>query len=172
MAITFYNILILPLFCSFFLLLPSANSINFHIPRFDPNADDILYQGDAAASVGAIEFNKINYLCRVGWATYAEGVRLWDSNTGKLSDFTSRFSVTIDTQGSSTYGHGVAFFLASVGSQIPPNSAGGFLGLFNTTTSDSSTNQIVLVEFDTFSNPEWDPSVEHVGIVITVSRST
>ncbi|EOX91878.1 Concanavalin A-like lectin protein kinase family protein, putative [Theobroma cacao] len=134
------------------------------IPRFDPNANDILYEGDAAASVGAIEFNKINYLCRVGWATYAESVRLWDSNTGKLSDFTSRFSVTIDTQNSSTYGHGVAFFLAPVGSQIPPNIAGGFLGLFNTTTSDLSTNQIIMVEFDTFPNPEWDPSVVHVGI--------
>ncbi|KAK6287653.1 hypothetical protein POUND7_013832 [Theobroma cacao] len=164
MAIAFCNILILHLFCSLFLLLPSANSINFSIPRFDPNANDILYEGDAAASVGAIEFNKINYLCRVGWATYAESVRLWDSNTGKLSDFTSRFSVTIDTQNSSTYGHGVAFFLAPVGSQIPPNIAGGFLGLFNTTTSDLSTNQIIMVEFDTFPNPEWDPSVVHVGI--------
>ncbi|XVF59133.1 hypothetical protein PTKIN_Ptkin07bG0251000 [Pterospermum kingtungense] len=140
------------------------DSINFNIPRFDPNSNDILYQGDAVASVGAIEFNKVNYLSRVGWATYAERVRLWDSNTGKLSDFTSRFRVTIDTQGSSTYGHGVAFFLAPVGSQIPPNSAGGFLGLFNTTTSDLSTNQIVMVEFDSFPNPEWDPPVEHVGI--------
>ncbi|KAF3440202.1 hypothetical protein FNV43_RR18483 [Rhamnella rubrinervis] len=55
-------------------------------------------------------------------------------------------------------------FLAPQGFQIPPNSAGGFLGLFNTTTSDSSQNQIVLVEFDSFSNPEWDPPIEHVGI--------
>ncbi|XVE83033.1 hypothetical protein DITRI_Ditri16bG0054300 [Diplodiscus trichospermus] len=164
MAITFCNMLILSLFCSFFLLLPFANSINFHISRFDPNANDIIYQGDAVASVGALEFNKINYICRVGWATYAERVRIWDSNTGKLSDFTSRFTFTIDTQASSTYGHGAAFFLAPVGSQIPPNSAGGFFGLFNTTTSDSSMNQIVLVEFDSFPNPEWDPPFEHVGI--------
>ncbi|PPD95216.1 hypothetical protein GOBAR_DD07755 [Gossypium barbadense] len=160
---SFYNILVLPLFY-WLLLVPLASSINFHIPRFDPNANDIFYQGDATASVGEIEFNKLNYLCRVGWATYGERVRLWDSNTGKMSDFTSRFTVTIDTQGSSNSGHGVAFFLAPAGSQIPPNSAGGFLGLFNTTTSDSSTNQIVLVEFDTFPNPEWDPPVQHVGI--------
>ncbi|KAG4109489.1 hypothetical protein ERO13_1Z049470v2 [Gossypium hirsutum] len=160
---SFYNILVLPFFY-WLLLVPLASSINFHIPRFDPNANDIFYQGDATASVGEIEFNKLNYLCRVGWATYGERVRLWDSNTGKMSDFTSRFTVTIDTQGSSNSGHGVAFFLAPAGSQIPPNSAGGFLGLFNTTTSDSSTNQIVLVEFDTFPNPEWDPPVQHVGI--------
>ncbi|OMP01650.1 hypothetical protein COLO4_11693 [Corchorus olitorius] len=157
-------ILTLPLFCSLFLLLLSANAINFNIPRFDPNSNNILYQGDAVASVGAVEFNKINYLCRVGWATYADRVPLWDSKTGKMADFTSRFTVTIDTRGSSSYGHGIAFFLAPAGSQIPPNSAGGFLGLFNTTTSDLSTNQIVLVEFDSFSNSEWDPNVEHVGI--------
>jgi len=88
----------------------------------------------------------------------------WNSNTGKLSDFICHFSFTIDTRGLSSYGHGIAFFLAPIGFQIPPNSAGGFLGLFNTTTSDSSKNQIVLVEFDSFPNPEWNPSYEHVGI--------
>ncbi|PPD95213.1 hypothetical protein GOBAR_DD07752 [Gossypium barbadense] len=78
------------------------------------------------------------------------------------------FSFIIDTQGkaSSEYSAGLAFFLAPVGSEIPPNSAGGFLGLFNTTTIDSSGNQVVLVEFDTFSNTDWDPEVEHVGINI------
>jgi hypothetical protein len=132
--------------------------------RFESNGLNIVYHGDAVPSVGAIEMNKVNYLCRVGWATYVERVPLWDSNTGNLSDFTTHFSFIIDTQGSPSYGHGVTFFLAPVGFEIPPNSAGGFLGLFNTTNSDSSQNQIVLVEFDSFVNPEWDPPVEHVGI--------
>ncbi|XWS41681.1 hypothetical protein CRYUN_Cryun17cG0103400 [Craigia yunnanensis] len=90
---------------------------------------------------------------------------LWDSSTGRLSDFNTRFSFDIYLEGS-TYGHELAFFLATVGSQIPPNSVGGFLGLFNTTTSDSSQNQIVLVEFDAFENTEWDqPGVGiHLGI--------
>ncbi|XWS45043.1 hypothetical protein CRYUN_Cryun15aG0102500 [Craigia yunnanensis] len=162
----FYNFLKLSLLFSFLFTLPSANSINFKIPRFDSNANNILYQGDAKPSVGAIEFNLYTYLCRVGWATYAEKVPLWDSSTGRLSDFNTRFSFDIDLQGRSTYGHGLAFFLAPVGFQIPPNPSGGFLGLFNTTTSDSSQNQIVLVEFDTFENPEWDPPGvgSHVGI--------
>ncbi|GMY12055.1 L-type lectin-domain containing receptor kinase IX.1-like [Fagus crenata] len=99
--------------------------------HFESNGSNILYHGDAVPSVGAIEMNKVNYVCRVG---------------------------------SPTYGHGLAFFLAPVGFEIPPNSAGGFLGLFNTTTSDSSQNQIVLVEFDSYVNVEWDPSVEHVEI--------
>ena len=54
--------------------------------------------------------------------------------------------------------------MAPVGLEIPPNSVGGFLGLFNTTNSDSSQNQIVHVEFDSFVNQEWDPTVQHVGI--------
>ncbi|KAA3474132.1 L-type lectin-domain containing receptor kinase IX.1-like [Gossypium australe] len=97
--------------------------------------------------------------------TFSIKVPIWDSSTGRLTDFSTRFSFDISIQGPD-YGHGLVFFLAPVGSQIPLNSAGGFLGLFNTTTSDSSQNQIVLVEFDTFENPEWDPTGigSHVGI--------
>ncbi|MBA0701814.1 hypothetical protein Goari_027535, partial [Gossypium aridum] len=165
MAIGFINLLQSSLLIPFLFTLPFVNSLNFQISRFDSNANNILYQGDAKPSAGAIEFNLINYINRVGWATYAEKVPIWDSRTGRLTDFSTRFSFNISIQGSA-YGHGLVFFLTPVGSQIPLNSAGGFLGLFNTTTSDSSQNQIVLVEFDTFENPEWDPTGigSHVGI--------
>ncbi|XP_062144663.1 L-type lectin-domain containing receptor kinase IX.1-like [Alnus glutinosa] len=155
----------LPLFF-FLILLPTAYSVSFQITRFEPTATDILYLGDAVPSVGAIEMiNKYRYVCRVGWAIYAKRVPLWDSDTRKLTNFTTRYSFTINTQGAPHYASGLAFFLAPAGFEIPPNSCGGFLGLFNTTTSaDSSRNQIVLVEFDSFPNPEWDPKVEHVGI--------
>ncbi|KAG6646939.1 L-type lectin-domain containing receptor kinase IX.1-like [Carya illinoinensis] len=159
---TFNNFFKLTFFA--FCVFPSANSVSFKISRFESNLSNIQYHGDAVTSVGAVEMNKVNYLCRVGWATYAEKVPLWDSKTGNLSDFTTRFSFIIDTQGSDSYGHGLAFFLAPVGFEIPPNSAGGFLGLFNTTSSDSILNQIVLVEFDSFVNSEWDPPFQHVGI--------
>ncbi|TYH45095.1 hypothetical protein ES332_D11G240600v1 [Gossypium tomentosum] len=139
-------------------ILPCVNSISFNIPRFDSGANNILYQGAARPNVGAVEFNSLTYVCQVGRIIFAE----------KVTSFTSHFSFIIDTQGkaSSEYSAGLAFFLAPVGSEIPPNSAGGFLGLFNTTTIDSSGNQVVLVEFDTFSNTDWDPEVEHVGINI------
>lgn len=148
------------------LLIPFVNSVSFQISRFGPDVIDILYEGDAVASVGEVEFNKANYLCRVAHAIYREKVPLWDPDhdSTKLADFSTRFSFTIDTQNRSSYGHGIAFFLAPVGFRIPPNSDGGFLGLFNTTTSDSAQSQIVSVEFDTFSNVEWDPPFEHVGI--------
>ncbi|XP_020422255.1 L-type lectin-domain containing receptor kinase IX.1 [Prunus persica] len=166
MAISFNNLSSLPINSFIFLLLlPYACSINFQINRFESSADNIVYQGDAVASVGAVELiNRRTYVCRVGWATYAKRVPIWDPDTGKLTDFSTHFSFIIDTTGENPYGHGIAFFLAPVGFQIPPNSAGGFLGLFNTTTSDFSGNQIFLVEFDSFVNPEWDPDYEHVGI--------
>ncbi|CAK7339757.1 unnamed protein product [Dovyalis caffra] len=157
MLCCFYLSFLLPL-----LVLPSTNSIYFEISQFDET--NVNYQGDAVSSGGSIEFNMVNYINRVGWATYPERVRLWDSSSGKVSDFTSHFTFTIDTLGAPNYGHGLAFFLAPVGFEIPPNSAGGFLGLFNTTTMKPSQNQIVSVEFDSFPNPEWDPKVEHVGI--------
>ncbi|KAG5529053.1 hypothetical protein RHGRI_029650 [Rhododendron griersonianum] len=155
------------LFTAFILLLlPIASSLYFQFPNFYPatTATDVLYEGDAVASVGAVELDIVTYPCRVGRVTYAERVRLWDSASGTLSDFTTNFSFTIDTLGASTYGQGLAFFLAPVGFQIPPNSAGGMLGLFNTTSNGSVKNQIVAVEFDSFSNPEWDPPYEHIGI--------
>ncbi|XP_041016590.1 L-type lectin-domain containing receptor kinase IX.1-like [Juglans microcarpa x Juglans regia] len=149
----------------FLLLLPSAHTVYFQITRFEPNTDNILYLGDAAPSVGAIELiNRYTYVCRVGRAIYSERVPLWDSDTGILTNFSTHFSFVIDTQGRAEYGHGLAFFLAPVGFEVPLNSAGGFLGLFNTTTSDSSLNQIVHVEFDSYVNQEWDPPFEHVGI--------
>ncbi|CAM8888735.1 unnamed protein product [Rhodiola kirilowii] len=141
-----------------------SHAVYFQKSRFDPLAPDILYQGDAVPSVGAVELTKTNYVCRVGWVTYAERVPIWDSNNGRLTDFTCRFSFSIDTLNRSDYGSGLAFFLAPVGFNIPPNSIGGFLGLFNTTTSDSSRNQIVSVEFDSNGSDQWDPGYEHVGI--------
>ncbi|KAH1082565.1 hypothetical protein J1N35_022326 [Gossypium stocksii] len=160
------SVVILLCFVSFLSVLPCTVSVSFQLSRFDPAMITIVYQGDAKPDIGTIEFNLVNFINRVGWAAYADEVLLWDSETGKISDFNTRFSFEIDTQGVPLYGHGLCFFLAPVGSLIPPNSAGGFLGLFNTTTSDSPSNQIVSIEFDSFHNPEWDPHGigGHVGI--------
>ncbi|MFS8010690.1 putative non-specific serine/threonine protein kinase [Helianthus anomalus] len=149
---------------SFLFLLPSSESLDFKIERFDSDATNILYRGDAVPSVGTIEFNKVNFLNRVGQAIYYDTVPIWDRKSRKLTDFTTHFTFIIDTQGRSPYGNGVTFFLAPTTFQIPPNSAGGFLGLFNTTYTDSPRNQLIVIEFDSFVNPEWDPPVEHVGI--------
>ncbi|XP_058068911.1 L-type lectin-domain containing receptor kinase IX.1-like [Magnolia sinica] len=160
-------------FTIFSLLPPSTNSISFQIPHFDPNATNMVYEGDAVTFDGEIRLNRVDFITRVGRATYFQHVHIWDPSTQDLTDFTTRFSFIIDTRNLSTYGHGMAFFLAPIDTQIPPNSPGGFLGLFNTTTLTSpSSNQIMAVEFDSFSNPEWDPPVEHVGVIVNSLSST
>lgn len=152
-------------------LLPLVGSISFSITQFSPGSSDIAYQGDATLATADVDLNMVTYQYRVGHVTYVKPVRLWDSATGKTTDFSTRFTMTIETTNSTTSGGGLAFFLAPMGFSIPSNSAGGFLGLFNTTTmaTGSVTNlkhddRIVMVEFDTFPNKEWDPDVQHVGI--------
>ncbi|KAM7275032.1 hypothetical protein ACFE04_016898 [Oxalis oulophora] len=166
MAILFNKLLTLLLSFSCLYHISSANATNFQIPQFDADTKNVLFQGDAKLSVGTIDFNSLTYTCHVGWAYYADKVRLWDSSTGEISDFSTKFTVNIDTQGSENYGQGFTFFLGPVGSVIPPNSPGGFLGLFNTTTTFSPSNQIILVEFDAYKNQEWDPNdvQGHIGI--------
>ncbi|KAJ0096942.1 hypothetical protein Patl1_28380 [Pistacia atlantica] len=142
MAALTYGNLDLPFFIFFIVtVLPSASSVYFKMPR------------------------TLIYVVLVG-PFMQRGYRSGNSHTGKLSDFTTQFSFSIDTLGRTPYGHGLAFFLAPVGFQIPPNSVCGYLGLFNATTAYSSANQIVMVEFDSFPNPEWDPPdvQDHVGI--------
>ncbi|GLT50543.1 hypothetical protein SLA2020_240240 [Shorea laevis] len=155
------------------LLLPSSDSISFQIPNFALSPNYILYQGDAITSSENVELTNNDFWYRVGWVTYANEVLMWDSNSRKLSDFTCHFSFSIDASSPNAISDGIEFFLAPVGFQIPPNSGGGFLGLFNTTTLDSSSNRIISVEFDTFQNPEWDPEEvqSHVGININSIRS-
>ncbi|XP_050229302.1 L-type lectin-domain containing receptor kinase IX.1-like [Mercurialis annua] len=152
--------------CPQFLLFSNADALSFSISRFNPGATDIVYDGDALASNGAIELiNLVDYTCRIGHATYAEHVPLWDPSTGTQTDFTTQFSFSIDTLSSDFYGHGIAFFLAPVSYQIIPNSNSAFLGMVNTTAKVAlSEVPVVFVEFDTYVNKQWDPSVQHVGI--------
>ncbi|CAF2109224.1 L-type lectin-domain containing receptor kinase IX.1-like [Brassica napus] len=155
------------LFFSFLLVLPFATSLHFKISRFIQGDPSITYQGDATPN-GAIELNSADYTCRVGWATYAKKVAIWDPKTERATDFTTSFTFKIDTRkrNLTEFGHGFAFFLAPQGIHIFPNSAGGFLGLFNETNGYSSRFPLVHIEFDTFYNNQWDPFdiTSHVGI--------
>ncbi|XXG49075.1 hypothetical protein AAC387_Pa02g3354 [Persea americana] len=149
----------------FVVLPPSAESLSFRIPDFDPNMMNVVYEGDAVPFNGEIQLNRVDYITRVARATYGEHVRNWDPANGILTDFTTNFSFIIDTLNNSL--GGIVFFLSPVDSEIPPNSVGGFLGPFNTTTLLSpSKNNILGVEFDSYSNEEWDPPGEHVGFII------
>ncbi|KAK1269178.1 L-type lectin-domain containing receptor kinase IX.1 [Acorus gramineus] len=177
----------------FFVLLPFANSISFNFPSNNYSRRDIEYKGDAYTDEKVIYLtkNQVGKLFKnsIGWATYAHPVQLYDKATGTFADFTTHFSFVINPVAlSNIYGDGLAFFLAPWGSDIPHNSVGGHLGLFNDTplTYDSSPSpspapsititstvyQTVAIEFDTYHN-SWDPAdrYDHAGINIGSIRS-
>ncbi|KAL5564976.1 hypothetical protein UlMin_028140 [Ulmus minor] len=165
----------------FFLLLTKTNSLSFGWTSFMPNMADIKFEPDAFASGGVLQLtnNRADgpLTGSVGRASYANQVQLWDPKTRRLTDFTTHFSFTIDSLNRSNYGDGLSFFLAPFDSQLPQNSAGGYLGLFSQNMSSNATGNrsIVAVEFDSFMN-DWDPSSDHVGInvnsIISVANVT
>ena len=156
---------------SLLLVLDDAHSVSFTFKTFYPNVGGISFQGDAFTSPGVLQLtrNQIdnNLTYSAGRVSYIQPVQIWDSQTGKLADFTSHFTfIAKDVVNDPTiYGDGLAFFLAAVDSEIPPKAVGGYLALFSpdTAINGSKQNQVVAVEFDSYQNP-WDPSFDHVGI--------
>ncbi|KAK3043569.1 hypothetical protein RJ639_002148 [Escallonia herrerae] len=70
-------------------------------------------------------------------------MHLWDKASRNLTDFTTYFSFTINSQGSTTYGDGLTFFLAPPGSRLLINPRkGGSLALTNQPLN-STGNQFV-----------------------------
>ncbi|XP_026457526.1 L-type lectin-domain containing receptor kinase IX.1-like [Papaver somniferum] len=106
-----------------------------------------------------------------------DDVLLWDSTTGRVTDFETHFSFIMLAVDNLSYGDGITFFLAPKWSKLPPDSHGGYLGLLSKdkATDNSTQNQIVSVEFDSWRN-DWDPSPDNVGInvnsVVSVANVT
>ncbi|KAK8473037.1 hypothetical protein PHAVU_001G040700 [Phaseolus vulgaris] len=156
-----------------FLAIPSpflktVESLNFNITNFDDpeSAKNMAYMGDGKPKNGSIDLNIVSYYFRVGRALYAQPLHLWDSSSSVVTDFTTRFTFSIEKGNDDTasYADGFAFYIAPHGYQIPPNGAGGTFGLFNGTfNSFLPQNRILAVEFDTL-NGTIDPPMQHVGI--------
>ena len=114
--------------------------------------------------IPAKDTRKENITQSVGRATYKEPVWLWENRTGRLTDFTTHFSFIIKATNVNWSADGLAFFIAPNGSNIPANHlVGGSLGLLDAALDNSTQNEIVAIELDTFKN-EFDPSDNHVGI--------
>ena len=160
---TLFSILVLII--SFLALVHNVKSVSFSFPSFGSYTNDITLQGDAYVnSEGAIKLTPVAPNS-VGRASYAAPVHLWDAKTGKLAGFNTTFSFVVAPSGPGLFGDGIAFFLAPFTSNLPNNSSGGFLGLFSPNSAlNVYKNQIVAVEFDSFSGNPWDPPSAHVGI--------
>ncbi|XP_020239757.1 agglutinin-2 [Cajanus cajan] len=151
---------------SFLVLSQTVNSVSINFPTFTPYTNAITLEGDANVSEGAIYLTPATPY-NAGRASYAAPVRLWDAQTGRLAGFNTTFSFVVGPYGPGLIGDGIAFFLGPFNSNIPQNSSGGYLGLFSSDTAlNVYENQVVAVEFDSFSGNPWDPPYAHVGLDI------
>nr|BAJ84984.1 predicted protein [Hordeum vulgare subsp. vulgare] len=163
-----------------------ATALSFNLNFSSSNAGDLCdtelkCERDARMGSGVIDLTKNELkanLYSAGRASYGRPVRLWDNATGEVASFSSNFTFQIrpqneteekfpkcDLNGTAGMGDGMAFFLASYPSRIPPNSYGMNLALFNDSNNSNATgdDRVVAVEFDTYLNSK-DHSNNHVGI--------
>ncbi|KAJ0075208.1 hypothetical protein Patl1_33859 [Pistacia atlantica] len=156
----------------FSLVIPFTSSLSFNYSKFSPTDDDnMTYERAARPENGIIQL--VSRFDDVGRATYGKGLPLWDKTTRKLTDFTTHFSFIIDSQNSTSYGDGLAFFLAPEDSKSVTHTGGGSFGLTKANeTLNSKSNPFVAVEFDIFYNSDWDPPGNHVGIDNSSLRSS
>lgn len=143
---------------------PFSFSYNFTSPSDTP-PPGIAFQGDAFYNK-AIRLTRDERLGPItsstGRAFYSRAVPLADPVSRRPASFATAFAFSIAAPDpASASGDGLAFFLSPFPSALPASSAGGLLGLFN--SSSARAAPLVAVEFDTYRN-EWDPSGDHVGV--------
>nr|GMD02838.1 L-type lectin-domain containing receptor kinase IX.1-like [Ipomoea batatas] len=149
-----------------FLLLPClVVSVSFDLPSIGPKDKDvsIILEGNATITNAAIQLTSKSEN-EASRARYVEFFHLWDKASGNLSDFTTHFTFNIDSNGTSKYGDGMAFFLAnfSTPTDISPTFGGG-LGIMD--DFKPSPIPFVAVVFDTFAN-SMGKSMTNVSINI------
>ncbi|RDX58652.1 hypothetical protein CR513_62014, partial [Mucuna pruriens] len=170
-------------FTLFLALISSAksDSFSFNFPSFEAGTRSIILEGDADIAGGVLkltnrDLNGTPKQHSVGFSAFFGALHLSDAKRGRVADFVTEFSFVVNTRSEPLHGDGFTFFLASLDFDFPDNSSGGFLGLFNKETAfNSSLNQVVAVEFDSFAN-DWDPNFPvsdspHIGIDVNSIRS-
>nr|GMD07241.1 L-type lectin-domain containing receptor kinase IX.1-like [Ipomoea batatas] len=153
-------------------IIPLVHSLSFNFDGFTAaSAQNLTFERTAVVN-RSIQLTS-DRLASIGRATYGEPLHLWHEATGNLTAFNTHFAFVIDSKGSSRYGDGFAFFLAPVGSRIPPYATkGGGFGLANDEERlNFSRNTFVAVEFDIYMNKEYDTESKQVGIDVDSLKS-
>ena len=153
--------------------------VSFTFDGFDPShKDSLILQGDATITeskilqLTAVDSDDNPLGARVGRVLYSAPIQLYDGH-GLEASFETTFVFRIsapDDGYSSGPADGLAFFIATPDTEIPPESFGKYLGLFN-----NASDKVVAVEFDTFSNTEpevGDPGYIHIGIDVNSIKSS
>ncbi|KAF3969471.1 hypothetical protein CMV_006742 [Castanea mollissima] len=170
----FFILFYLFMITNFFTLLTPftfTSALSFNFTSFSKDNTDITYES-ASSENQAIQLTASDLTEPLqGRATYSKPLQLRDNATGKLTDFTTHFTFSINSLSQTVYGDGMTFFIVPNGSKIPTNAKGGALGLTSLDqVLNTNNNRFVAVEFDIFTN-QWDPPGQHVGIDINSLKS-
>ncbi|XP_027338104.1 L-type lectin-domain containing receptor kinase IX.1-like [Abrus precatorius] len=150
------------------LFLPHTNPQSFSYNSFAKGDLQLKLEGDAEVSRSEIRVTLSSVgqsnSYSVGRVTRLQKMHLWDMNSRKLTDFTTKFSFVVFSN-DNPYGDGLAFFLADPMLPLLTDIVeGGGLGLVDgKQVLNSTPYSFVAVEFDTFKN-SWDPDNPHVGV--------
>ncbi|XP_019169318.1 PREDICTED: L-type lectin-domain containing receptor kinase IX.1-like isoform X2 [Ipomoea nil] len=148
-------------FAFVFLVFPSlVCSLSFDLPSIgeDDNVS-LKLDGDASITPQGIQLTPYYYDAyklpvnnyKAGRAMYVESLHLWDNDSGDLADFTTRFTFNIDSNGTTPYADGIAFFLAKISKPLSSYPTyGNSLGLTQWKT-EKAVDPFVAVVFDTYS---------------------
>nr|BAB72258.1 alpha-amylase inhibiotr AI-Pa1L [Phaseolus acutifolius]BAE16274.1 alpha-amylase inhibitor [Phaseolus acutifolius] len=160
-------------FCSvlslalFLLLLSHANSsndISFNFDRF--NETNLILQGNATVSSSGpllltnVKSNGEPTEDSMGRAFFSAPIKIWDSRTGKVANFSTHFTFRIRANNEPNSAYGLAFALVPVGSE--PKSKGRYLGLFEKPYVDPEAQTVAVVLGTLVSNTY--PKDRHIGI--------
>ncbi|QHN78894.1 Alpha-methyl-mannoside-specific lectin [Arachis hypogaea] len=131
----------------------SSDSLSFSFDNFNQeDGRNLIFQGDSTISPtkNTLHITKVN----------SQATQLQTP----LEDFVLKSPVSEPADG-------LTFFIAPSNTTVPGLSPGALLGIFDAHSHlNPSLNQIVAVEFDTFSN-YWDPSYPHIGIDVNTIQS-
>ncbi|KAJ1434892.1 Serine/threonine-protein kinase, active site [Sesbania bispinosa] len=148
------------------LIIPQAALLDFTFQQFHNNEDALNLVGDVYHDNGALQLTQ-SKKDSAGRVTYYKQLHLWDKDSGKLTDFTSKFSFIINQPYKAQFGDGITFFLASPNFPLPVPPDGAGIGLVGRQQMQDPnyTNEhpFVAVEFDTSPNDPFDPPYDHVG---------
>ncbi|KAL1343643.1 hypothetical protein HN51_029998 [Arachis hypogaea] len=156
----------------------SSDSLSFSFDNFNQeDGRNLIFQGDSTISPtkNTLHLTKVNSQGNpapnsLGRVLQSAELQLWDKPTNRLSEFDCQFSFLLKSPVSEP-ADGLTFFIAPSNTTVPALSPGALLGIFDAHSHlNPSLNQIVAVEFDTFSN-YWDPSYPHIGIDVNTIQS-
>ncbi|XWS63421.1 hypothetical protein CRYUN_Cryun06bG0095700 [Craigia yunnanensis] len=160
------------LFLTAITLLPfftSVSSVEF-VYNTNFNSTNLITFGDATIDSSILSITNESTFS-IGRALYPLKIPVKSSNSSEILPFSTSFIFSITPLKSLLPGHGFAFaFLPSVG--IAGASSSQHLGLFNFTNNGNPNSHIFGVEFDVFSNQEFDDiNDNHVGVDVNSLNS-